>query len=106
MYTPAARKQRTESKKTQLLQRSETARRYTDGGKTGRPSQPLHTAVPYQKLQRQEQYLSIGPTLHRVTNAVPLKSLKYDDSDKGDDWISFRGKFEMFAEMHGLHAGV
>ena len=31
-----------------------------------------------------------------------LKSLKFDGSEKGDDWVSFLGKFEMYAEMAGL----
>lgn len=62
LYTPVARKQRVESKKTKLLQRSEPARRYTEGELIGRPSHPLHTAVPEQEHQRQEQYLPSRPT--------------------------------------------
>lgn len=102
LYTPVARKPTVVSKKTQLLQRSEPARRYTEGEVLYRRSHPLHTAVPEQEHQRQEQYLPSRPTQHRVTSAVPLKSLKFDGSDKGDDWVSFLGKFEMYAEMHGL----
>jgi hypothetical protein len=37
-----------------------------------------------------------------MSRAVPLKSLKFDGSEKGDDWVSFLGKFEMYADMHGL----
>ncbi|CAG2199404.1 unnamed protein product [Mytilus edulis] len=40
-----------------------------------------------------------------VTNkasTTPLKSLKYDGTDKGDDWVSFLGKFEMYADVAGL----
>lgn len=33
---------------------------------------------------------------------MSLKSLKFDGSDKGDDWVSFFGKFEMYAEMANL----
>jgi hypothetical protein len=41
-------------------------------------------------------------TPEKVSKAVPLKSLKFDGSDKGDDWVSFLGKFEMYADMHNL----
>jgi hypothetical protein len=41
-------------------------------------------------------------TQENVSKAVPLKSLKFDGSDKGDDWVSFLGKFEMYADMHNL----
>ena len=42
------------------------------------------------------------PTQSRELNAVPLKSLKFDGSDKGDALVSFLGKFEMYADMLGL----
>lgn len=44
---------------------------------------------------------TVGPTA--MTTQTPLlKALKFDGTDKGDDWVSFIGKFEMYAEMAGL----
>lgn len=31
-----------------------------------------------------------------------MKFLKFDGFDKGDDWVLFFGKFEMYVEMYGL----
>jgi hypothetical protein len=57
----------------------------------------------YTEQEGQGQYTPSRFTQNnRLTNAVPLKSLKFDGSDKGDDWVSFLGKFEMYADMHGL----
>lgn len=87
MYTPSAREQRVERQKTQLIQKSEPARRHTEGEIIDSPSHPLQTSVPDQERQRQEQYLQCRAPLHSVTNAVLLKSLKFDGSDKQDDWV-------------------
>ncbi|CAC5424755.1 unnamed protein product [Mytilus coruscus] len=42
------------------------------------------------------------PVVTNKASTTPLKSLKYDGTEKGDDWVSFLGKFEMYAEMSGL----
>ena len=85
----------------QFQKRPQHTMSYRPSPTTGRRAQPIPPVYqPELEQVRPEVYRK--PTQSRALNAVPLKSLKFDDSDKGDDWVSFLGKFEMYADMQGL----
>ncbi|VDI78143.1 Hypothetical predicted protein, partial [Mytilus galloprovincialis] len=83
-------------------------------------AQPIITAAPTMTTFQQPSGYGIGSqypsqtfapsTAANISRSVvtnkasttPLKSLKYDGTDKGDDWVSFLGKFEMYADVAGL----
>ncbi|VDI34907.1 Hypothetical predicted protein [Mytilus galloprovincialis] len=82
-------------------------------------AQPIITAAPTMTTFQQPSGYGIGSqypsqtfapstaanisrSMTNKASTTPLKSLKYDGTDKGDDWVSFLGKFEMYADVAGL----
>ncbi|CAG2211269.1 tatD [Mytilus edulis] len=82
-------------------------------------AQPINTAAPTMTTFQQPSGYGIGSqypsqtfapstaanisrSMTNKASTTPLKSLKYDGTDKGDDWVSFLGKFEMYADVAGL----
>ncbi|VDI12993.1 Hypothetical predicted protein, partial [Mytilus galloprovincialis] len=69
-------------------------------------AQPTIKAAPTMTPFQQQSGYGIGSPYPSQTfapsTAANISRSVYDGTDKGDDWVSFLGKFEMYADVAGL----